>query len=412
VSHSRLVVVGASIAGVTAAESARNAGFDGRITLVGAEDHPPYTRPALSKALLRGHEPAQTVHLPSVDTEIEVLRGARATALDAELRRVGLSDGEWVEYTDLVIATGTRARTLHDFPGTGKSPSGEERTLRSLDDALALRAAMGSATCALIIGGGFVGTEVASACIEAGLRTEVLTRHSRLVPQLGDDLADLVTQRAMAAGMRLTRVDGPLTVPSWQGGLHVVRTSAGEREADLVLTAVGDHPGLEWLASSPLHLDGGIVVDEHCVAAPHIFAVGDVARMKTSQGVAARTPFWTAALEQARVAGEAVVRGRAATPYQPRPYFWTEAFGLTINIAGPIPASGRHEALEGDLAEGAGVFRWGRGHDATVAAVNRRLPIRKLRGLASLPQTARKDKGNDRKPRNRNTKQRHRSVLR
>lgn len=378
-----MVVVGASIAGVTAAESAQIAGFDGRITLVGAEDHPPYTRPALSKALLRGHQSAETVHLPPINTEIEVLHGARATALDAELRRVGLSDGEWVEYTELVIATGARARTLSDFPGTGKNRSCEERTLRSLDDALALRAAMGSATSVLIIGGGFVGTEVASACIEAGLRTEVLTLHSRLVPQLGDDLAELVTRRAIDAGVRLTRVDGPLEVPAGQGDLHVVRSSVGEKEADIVLTAVGDHPSLEWLASTTLQLDGGIVVDDHCVAAPHIFAVGDVARVKTSQGVAARTPFWTAALEQARVAGEAVVRGCAATSYQPRPYFWTEAFGLTINIAGPIPASGRLEVLEGDLAEGAGVFRWECSHGSTVAAVNHRLPIRRLRGLTS-----------------------------
>ena len=309
--------------------------------------------------------------------------GARATALDAELRRVGLSDGEWIEYTELVIATGARARVLSDITGTGKNRPGGERTLRSLDDAVALRAAMSSASSVLIVGGGFIGTEVASACIAAGLRTEVLTLHPRLVPQLGDDLADLVTRRAVAAGVHLTRVDGGLEVPAGQRDLHAVRSSAGQREADIVLTAVGDDPSLGWLASSTLQLDGGIVVDEHCVAAPHVFAVGDVARVKTSPGLAARTPFWTAALEQARVAGEAVVRGRAATPYRPRPYFWTEAFGLTINIAGPIPASGRLETLEGDLAAGAGVFRWERGHGSTVAAVNHRLPIRKLRGLAS-----------------------------
>ena len=380
-SRPHLVVVGASIAGVTAAESARVAGFDGRITLVSAEDHPPYTRPALSKALLRGHQSAETVRLPPIDTQVEVLPG-RATALDAELRRVGLSNGEWVEYTELVIATGGRARTLRDFPRTGQS-SCAERTLRSLDDALALRAAMGSATSVLIVGGGFVGTEVASACIEAGLRTEVLTLHPRLVPQLGDELSGLVTRRAIAAGVRLTRVDGQLEVPPGQGHVQVVRSSAGEKEADIVLTAVGDDPSLEWLASTTLQVDSGIVVDEHCVAAPHIFAVGDVARVKTSHGVAARTPFWTAALEQAHVAGEAVVRGRAAARYQPRPYFWTESFGLTINIAGPIPASGRFEAVEGDLTAGAGVFRWERSHGSTVAAVNHRLPIRKLRGLTS-----------------------------
>ena len=386
-SRPHLVVVGASIAGVTAAESARMAGFDGRITLVGAEDHPPYTRPALSKALLRGDQPAQTVHLPPVDVAVELRRGVRATALDAERRRVALSDGERIEYSELVIATGARARTLSGLTGTETGQS-RERTLRSLDDALALRAAIGSAASVLIIGGGFVGTEVASACLEAGLRTEVLTLESRLVPQLGDDLADLVTKRAIAAGLRLTRVDGPLEVPTGQRDLHEVRSPAGQHEADIVLTAVGDQPNLDWLASTTMQRGGGIVVDEHCAAAPHIFAVGDVARVITGRRVAARTPFWNAAIDQARAAGEAIARGGEAAPYRPRPYFWTEAFGLAINIAGPIPAAGRLETLEGDLAAGAGVFRWQRRRGATVAAVNHRLPIRKLRGLTSLSQIA------------------------
>jgi 3-phenylpropionate/trans-cinnamate dioxygenase ferredoxin reductase subunit len=383
VSRPHLVVVGASIAGVTAAESARIAGFDGRITLVGAETHPPYTRPALSKALLRGHQSAETVQLPPIDAEAETRPGVTATALDAERRRVGLSDGEWIEYSELVIATGARARTLRDLPGTSNSSSCAERTLRSLDDAVALRLAIRSATSVLIIGGGFVGTEVASACVEAGLSTEVLTLEPRLVPQLGDDLAELVTQRALAAGLRLTRVDGPLEVPPGQQELRVVRSSAGRKEADIVLTAVGDDPNLEWLAHTAITRDRGVVVDEHCAAAAHIFAVGDVARVRTGRGVAARTPFWNAALDQARVAGEAVARGCAATPYRPRPYFWTEAFGLAITIAGPIPAAGRLETLAGSLAVGAGVFRWDGGQGSTVATVNHRLPIRKLRALTS-----------------------------
>lgn len=382
-SRSHLVVVGASIAGVTAAESARIAGFDGRITLVGAEAHPPYTRPALSKALLRGHQSAETVRLPPIDAEAETRPGVTATALDAERRRVGLSDGDWLEYSELVIATGARARTLGNLTGTPNNGPCAERTLRSLDDAVALRLALRSAASVLIIGGGFVGTEVASACVEAGLRAEVLTLESRLVPQLGDDLADLVTRRALAAGLRLTRVDGPPAAPPGQQELRAVRSSAGRREADIVLTAVGDDPNVEWLADAAIERDRGIVVDQHCAAAPHIFAVGDVARVRTGHGLAARTPFWNAAIDQARAAGEAVARGRAATPYQPRPYFWTEAFGLAITIAGPIPAAGRIETLAGDLAAGAGLFRWDGGQGATVAAVNHRLPIRKLRALTS-----------------------------
>jgi 3-phenylpropionate/trans-cinnamate dioxygenase ferredoxin reductase subunit len=394
VSHHHLVVVGASIAGVTAAESARMAGFDGRITVVGAEVHPPYTRPALSKALLRGDQRAETVLLPPADAAAELRSGVTATALDAGRRRVGLSDGDWIEYSELVIATGARARTLDDVTSTGTGTGkNKERTLRSLDDALALRLAMGGAASVLIIGGGFIGTEVASACVEAGLRTEVLTLDPRLVPQLGDDLADLVTKRAIAAGLRLTRVDAPPEIPPGQGNVHLVRSSAGQREADIVLTAIGDKPDLGWLASTTMQRGGGIVVDRHCAAAPHIFAVGDVARVIAGRRVAARTPFWNAALDQARVAGETVARGRAAAPYQPRPYFWTEAFGLTINIAGPIPAAGRLETLAGDLAAGAGLFRWHGGPGSiTVAAVNHRLPIRKLRALTSPPAQHERDR--------------------
>ena len=235
----------------------------------------------------------------------------------------------------------------------------------------------------LIIGGGFVGTEVASACVEAGLRTEVLTLESRLVPQLGDDLAELVTRRALAAGLRLTRVDGPRTAPPGQQELRVVRSSAGRREADIVLTAVGDDPNLEWLADTAIERDRGIVVDQHCAAAPHIFAVGDVARVRTGHGVAARTPFWNAAIDQApggRGSRGAGTRGDAV----PASAVLLDR-GVRARDHHRRPDSGRRpvETLAGDLAAGAGLFRWEGGRGATVAAVNHRLPIRKLRALTS-----------------------------
>ena len=240
---------------------------------------------------------------------------------------------------------------------------------------------MGAASSVLIIGGGFVGTEVAWACIEAGLRTEVLTLDSRLVPQLGDDLAGLVTKRALAAGLRLTRVDGPLEMPSGQGDLHVVRSSAGQREADIVLTAVGDQPDLEWLGSMTMHRGGGIVVDEHCVAAPHIFAVGDVARVTTSQGVAARAPR-NAALDRpggrrSRRPGDARLRRTAS------PVLLDQSVRARDQHRRPDSGLRTAGGTRGRSRRGIGGVPRRRRDGSTVAAVNHRLPVRKLRASTS-----------------------------
>jgi 3-phenylpropionate/trans-cinnamate dioxygenase ferredoxin reductase component len=368
-----VVVVGGSAAGVAAAEAARRSGFDGPITVIGDEPHPPYTRPALSKALLRGTAGAESVHLPAPDAGIDFHPGRRATGLDTARRRVLLADGEALGYTGVVVATGARARTLR------RGACGET-VLRSLDDAIRLRDALRGARSALVIGSGFVGTEVASACVAAGVPTTVVTRHALLVPHLGPDLARLLTREATDAGVVLVRSHAEMRLVGGERVTGVVLPDGTALEADVVVTAVGCLPNVEWLRGSGLVHGGGVLVNERCRAAAGIVAAGDVARVRGPRP--ARTPFWTAALDQARVAGEALVRGEAAPRYVPAPFYWTEAFGLAVTIAGPIPAAGHRETLAGSLLDRSGLFRWRAPGGSTVAAVNHKIAVRKLRALA------------------------------
>jgi 3-phenylpropionate/trans-cinnamate dioxygenase ferredoxin reductase component len=367
-----VVVVGASAAGLAAAEAVRRAGHDGPVTVVGAEPHPPYTRPALSKALLRGTGGGESVYLPAPEADIGLRLGVDAVGLDPVGRRILLADGDSLPFTGLVIASGARARTMR-VDGRG------ETVLRSLDDALALRQSLDRVSSVVILGGGFVGVEVASACAAAGVSTTLLIRHSRLMPRLGPQLSELVTGAALAAGITLRQVAGEVELIG--NPVEAVGTPDGAVVAgDLVVTAVGCHPNVDWLDGSGIPIEDGVVVDSRCRAAPRITAAGDVARMRGR----ARTPFWTAALEQARVAGTALVRGEEASRYTPADFFWTEAFGLAVTVAGPLPAGGSAETLAGDLAQGSGLVRWrGRHGRVTVAAVNHRIARRKLRALAA-----------------------------
>lgn len=369
VTATEVVVVGASAAGLTAAEAIRAAGHDGPITVIGREVSPPYVRPALSKALLHGTSTAEAVCMPPPQDDVAVRLGEEAVGLDRMSRRVFLASGAALRYDKLVIATGARARTMrHDGRG--------ETVLRSLGDALAVRITLGQIGTAVIVGGGFVGFELASACVAAGVRPTILTRHAGLVPHLGAELSALLTRTAAAHGVD---VQCGIDEVSLEGDpVCAVSTLRGATfEADLVITAIGCRPNIEWLAGSGAPLDQGVLADDRCRVDAAISAAGDVARL----GGRDRTPFWTAALDQAKVAGAALIRGDEVAPYAPSDFVWTEGFGLTVNVLGPLPAQGVAETLEGDLAESSALLRWRNGDACTVAAVNRRISRRKLRNL-------------------------------
>ncbi|MGX7728815.1 NAD(P)/FAD-dependent oxidoreductase [Rhodococcus sp. 2H158] len=370
----RIVVVGNGIAGQTACDSLRAAGFDGDLTIVGEEPRAAYSRPALSKALLvdgGSHELAPPTHGAT-----EVL-GVAAVGLDVESRRVRLADGSELSFDGLVIATGSRARRLG-------GPDSPELTLRTLDDALALRERLAARPSVVVVGAGPLGMEIASAALSAGCEVTLVADGRPMLPHLGPCLSEAFTAAAVAQGLKL--VDG--TAAGIDGARAVVLSDGSRVEADLIVTAIGDIPNTEWLATSGLMVDGRLEADSRGrvapgIVAPGIVAAGDVAAIPTRGGVR-RIPLWSSAIEQAKVAAVALLAGDAAPELDLDPYFWTEQFGLNLKATGHLPAAGEPEFLVGDSPHGPSVMRWTHDDGRGVAvAVNHRIPIPKLRRMAS-----------------------------
>ncbi|MFB7476985.1 NAD(P)/FAD-dependent oxidoreductase [Kitasatospora sp. NPDC056184] len=371
----RIVVVGGSIAALTAAGSLRAEGYDGSLVLLSEEAHPPYSRVPLSKGLRSGDALRDAVLLPEPGDGIELRTGARADSLDPARRVVTLADGEEVPYDGLVVATGARPRRLG---GEG------ELVVRTLDDAELLAARLAGARSVAVVGAGFLGMELASTCRALGLDVTVIDRDPPLARLLGDWLAGLVVAAARERGVAFRLAPGGVTPL----GPHAVRLGRETVEADVVVTAAGDLPNAEWLAGSGLPLDGGVVADERCRVAPGIVAAGDVVARRTPDGRTRRTPHWTNAVEQGRAAAAALLHGDAAPPYRPDPYFWTEQFGLDVKISGRLPAAGAPEVLAGSVEDRAALLRWRHDGGATAVAVNHRLPVPRLRRFGALAEEA------------------------
>lgn len=252
----QIVIVGASLAGLRAAETLRGEGFDGHLTLVGDEPHPPYNRPPLSKDLLTGADSPETCAL-RVTTELDArwLLGREARRLDRARREVVLDDDERLRFDGLVVATGSRARP---WPA-GPVPPGV-LTLRGLDDALALRAALAAGPRrVLVVGAGFIGSEVASSCAALGIPVTVVELDDAplaclLGPQVGAFVADL--HRAHAVDLRTG-----VTVRRFLGrrAVHAAELTDGTTvDVDVAVLALGVVPNAEWLAGSGLGVDRGV----------------------------------------------------------------------------------------------------------------------------------------------------------
>lgn len=373
----RIVVVGGSIAALTAAQSLRAGGYDGQVTVLSEEPHPPYSRVPLSKGVLAGRETVDSSLLPPPGDDIEFRTGARAVRLDTRGRLVTTADGTAVPYDGLVVATGARARRV-----TGDT----DLVVRTLDDAQTLAARLAKAGSAIVLGGGFLGMEVATTCRALGLDVTVVDLVPPLLRLLGPWLADLAVAAARDHGVRVRVVPDGVDVLDE----HRVRCGESVLEADVIVTAVGDVPNTDWLRDSGLPLDagGGLVADACCRVAPGVVAAGDVV---SRQG--RRTPHWTNAVEQARAAAASLLHGQSARPYRPDPYFWTEQSGLDIKISGELPLTGAPEVLAGSVEDRSALLRWSHdGGTATAVAVNHRLPVIKLKRLGArvpTPATAR-----------------------
>ncbi|MEW2164939.1 FAD-dependent oxidoreductase [Streptomyces sp. NPDC007084] len=385
-----VTVVGASLAGLYAARTLRAQGFDGRLVIVGDEPHLPYDRPPLSKDFLTGRtgEPqlALTDAEESAEIDAEWLLGVRADGLDTRSRTVVLADGRTVATDGLVIATGAAARRL---PGDALRGV---HTLRTLEDARALRAELTAGPRrVVVIGGGFIGAETASSCRLLGHDVTVVEAAPLpLVPHLGTNMAAVCAALHRRAGVEL--VTGAAVAGFRRSGTNPASVAAVELRdgralpADVVVVGVGAVPNTEWLAGSGLAVRDGVVCDAGCVTAlPNVVAVGDVARVDGS-----RAEHWTSATEQPHAAVANLLAGRTIETAQSLPYFWSDQYGARIQFAGRRQPQDTVRIVEGDLHDGApadGGFLavYERDHRATaVLAVDRPRPFTRARRQLAL----------------------------
>ncbi len=384
----RVVVAGASLAGLHAARALRQAGYDGSLVVVGDEPHRPYDRPPLSKQVLAGAWESERTALgrpADDDLAIEWRLGAAAIALDPERRAVTLADGTELAYDGLVIATGATPRPL---PGT-EGTSGVH-VLRTLDDCLALRSALDAGPSrVIVVGAGFIGAEVAATCRGRGLDVTLV---EPLPVPLGRVLGGEVGE-AMAALHRDEGVDlrlgvGVEAVLGDERATGVRLSDGSEVIGDVVVVGIGVRPNTDWLAGSGLPLDDGVVADATCRVAPGIVTAGDVARwFHPRYGELLRVEHWDHAIAQGAHAAATLLAGEAGgAPFAPVPWFWSDQYDRKIMLAGRTVGADEVRVVDGSLAERRFVALYRRG-DQVVAALgmNRPAPLARWRVRLAEP---------------------------
>lgn len=348
-----VVVVGTGVAGTRAAETLREEGYDGALTIVGAERHEPYQRPPLSKKLLTGKMDREKIDLKCrVDLDARLLRGARAVRLDMVSHKVRLNgehDNHELGFDGLVIATGAVPR---EWPG-GPVPEGVF-LLRTVDDCLAIRERLDKGPRVVVVGGGFIGAEVASSCRSLGLDVVLVEQAAGpLLAALGPELAERWAGLHRDHGVNV-RVGVGVDEFAGEGHVESVRLTDGTRvDADVVLVGLGVVPATDWLDGSGLPVDDGVVCDATCAVdgVSNVVAAGDVARWwHPLYERHLRVEHWDHAGRQGAAAARTLLAGEGQ-PYDDVPYFWSDQYDVKLQMVGVPQDYDSMTIVEGDPDE-------------------------------------------------------------
>jgi NADPH-dependent 2,4-dienoyl-CoA reductase/sulfur reductase-like enzyme len=355
-STDHVVVVGAGLAGWRFIESLRRDGYEGKITLIGDEPYAPYDRPPLSKQVLSGKWEIDKTVLASDEAlesaNITFIFGVSATSLDVISHTVTLENGETVSGTHIVIATGTRARRI-SF--SDESLVHTIRNRKDIEGLNALLATVPEGATVAVIGGGFIGAEAATALKARGLTPVVLEALQRpLIGALGDQASQWLLPLASNAEIELRTSQVIRDVSDGS----VVFADGSSLEVAAVVVGVGAEVNTEWLESSGLVLDGGVVVDEHLLATPTIGALGDVAKCPF-KGELTRIEHWQVATDHAAALSLHWAKGEKAPDMVP--YFWSDQYGKKIQMLGHPHPSDDVVKVAGSDEEGKWLALYSRG---------------------------------------------------
>ena len=345
------MVVGAGLAGLRTAEALRQQGYAAHITLIGAEPHLPYSRPPLSKEVLRGEADVTAARLrdsAELDAlDLDVRLGVTAAALHVHAREVVLGDGTTVGYDDVVLATGAAPRML---PGVALDGV---HTLRTIDDCQALRDRLGPGVRVVVIGAGFIGLEVAaSARAHDADVTVVDVLPAPLSRVLDEPIGGAVRALHEAHGVAFRLGVGVGAVEGDGRLQRIVLADGTVLPADVLVVGIGVAPSTGWLVGSGLTVSDGVVCDAALRAAPGVWAVGDIARWSPagSDGATLRVEHWTNATEQPLSVARSIVNGDPK-PFETVPYFWSDQYDAKLQSLGRTTKGDETRVVVGSLED-------------------------------------------------------------